>query len=117
MNKGASLRETGSRASTEPPSSGSLGPTGFDPARFAILIRTVGERRAVGVSYMHDMEHFDEVLDAITPSHLDCEYSALPRELVAEGKDWFQRTIDRAAHLPWVRREALLVLANPIGEE
>lgn len=35
MNKGASLRETGSRASTEPPSSGSLGPTGFDPARVA----------------------------------------------------------------------------------
>jgi hypothetical protein len=42
--------ETGSRASTEPPSTGSLGPTGFDPARvFSAMRRYLREARQEGV--------------------------------------------------------------------
>lgn len=88
-----------------------LGPLGFDPGRFAVLIRAADDKRGVSVAYISSLKHFEESLDCFTPSHIECEYSAIPRECVLTGEDWFERTIDGAAHLPWIKRERLLAIA------
>lgn len=86
-----------------------LAPTGFDPSRYAVLAREVGTHRAVSVIYSCSREHWAEAVIGGIPRHIECEFSAIPRDDVSTGSDWFQRTIDSADHLPWLSAGQLAI--------
>jgi hypothetical protein len=110
MSKDSGRGPSGNRLSstTEPLSAQGLGSTGFDPARYAILGRAVSDKRATSVSYCYHRDHIEDTLRAVTPYRTAVEFTVVPREFVETGKDWFERTIAKAADLPWVSRRNLL---------